>query len=160
PGTPMTTSSSATATRTHAWRSSTSMGTGSSRGVRAVRAGQHATENPSQFNTPHNIAIDRQNNVYVADRGNRRIQVFDRDGNFQRYIHLTAPYDKTRHPVLGNLAADPPDETAPWTLCITNTPTQYLYTSDQEPGRIYKLTLDGRIIGMLGESGHEMGQFN
>ena len=40
--------------------------------------GQHANENPGQFNTPHNIAVDRQNNVYVADRGTRRIQVFDR----------------------------------------------------------------------------------
>ena len=122
--------------------------------------GPHANENPSQFNTPHNIGIDRQNNVYVADRGNRRIQVFDRDGNFLRYIHLTAPYDKKRHPVLGNLPANPPDETPPLTLCITNTPTQYLYTSDNEPGSVYKLTLDGRMVGMLGESGHETGQFN
>jgi hypothetical protein len=32
------------------------------------------TGSRSQFNTPHNIAIDRQNNVYVADRGNNRIQ--------------------------------------------------------------------------------------
>jgi hypothetical protein len=122
--------------------------------------GEHANENPGQFNTPHSIAIDRQNNVYVADRGNRRIQVFDRDGAFLRFIHLTAPYDKRRHPVLGNLPASRPDETAPWTLCITNTPTQYLYTADQEPGRIYKLTLDGTIVGMLGESGHDVGQFN
>jgi hypothetical protein len=37
---------------------------------------------------------------------------------------------------------------------------QYLYTSDQEPGRIYKFTMDGRMVGLLGESGHEMGQFN
>ena len=122
--------------------------------------GEHANENPNQFNTPHSIGIDRQNNVYVADRGNRRIQVFDRNGRFLRFIHLTAPYDKKRHPVLGNMPASRPDETQPWTICITNTPTQYLYTSDQEPGRIYKLTLDGRIVGMLGESGHEMGQFN
>jgi hypothetical protein len=122
--------------------------------------GQHATENPSQFNTPHNIGIDRQNNVYVADRGNRRIQVFDRDGNFQRFIVLNASYDKKRHPVLGNPNPNPPDETQPWTICITNGPTQYLYTSDQEPGRVYKLTLDGKIVGMLGESGHELGQFN
>jgi hypothetical protein len=122
--------------------------------------GPHATENPGQFNTPHNIGIDRQNNVYVADRGNRRIQVFDREGNFQRFIVLNASYDKKRHPVLGNLPANPPDETQPWTICITNGPTQYLYTSDQEPGRVYKLTLDGRIVGTLGESGHELGQFN
>jgi hypothetical protein len=122
--------------------------------------GEHANQNPGQFNTPHNIAIDRQNHVYVADRGNRRIQVFDRDGNFERFIFLAVPYDKKRHPVLGNLPANPPDETAPWTLCITNTPTQYLYTSDSEPGRIYKLTLDGKIVGMLGESGRQPGQFN
>jgi len=122
--------------------------------------GPHADENPGQFNTPHNIGIDRQNNVYVADRGNRRIQVFDTDGKFLRMIHLNVPYDKKRHPVLGNLPANPPDETAPWTICITNTPTQYLYTTDQEPGRLYKLTLDGTIVGMLGESGRDVKQFN
>ena len=112
------------------------------------------------FNTPHNIGIDRQNNVYVADRGNRRIQVFDRDGKFLRFILLNAPYDQKRHPVLGNPNPNPPDETQPWTICITNGPTQYLFTSDQEPGRIYKLALDGTIVGLLGESGHELGQFS
>lgn len=122
--------------------------------------GTHANENPSQFNTPHNIAIDRQNHVYVADRGNRRIQVFDRDGNFERFIFQNAPYDKKHHPVLGNLPANPPDESAPWALCITNTPTQYLYSVDSEPGRLYKMSLDGKILGMLGASGHDMGQFN
>jgi len=123
--------------------------------------GLHADENPGQFNTPHNIAIDRQNNVYVADRGNRRIQVFDTNGSFVRMIHLNVPYDKKRHPVLGNLPANPPDETAPWTLCInTNGPTQYLFTTDQEPGRLYKLSLDGTIVGMLGESGRDVKQFN
>src|SRR5437870_4192574 len=49
--------------------------------------GPHADENPGQFNTPHNICVDRHNTVYigvdrhntvyVADRGNRRIQVFE-----------------------------------------------------------------------------------
>jgi sugar lactone lactonase YvrE len=122
--------------------------------------GQHADENPSQFTTPHNIGIDRQNNVYVADRNNRRIQVFDRDGRFRRFIHLNVAYDKKRHPVLGNMPANPPDETQPWTICITNSPTQYLFTSDSEPGRIYKLTLDGKIVGMFGESGRDARQFN
>lgn len=122
--------------------------------------GPHAGENPGKFNVPHNIGIDRQNHVYVADRQNRRIQVFDRDGNFERFIFLNAPYDKTRHPVLGNAPANPPDETQPWTICITQGATQYLFTSDSEPGRIYKLTLDGKILGTLGESGHDVGQFN
>jgi hypothetical protein len=122
--------------------------------------GPQASDNPGQFNTLHNIASDRQNNIYVADRNNRRIQVFDRDGNFQRLIHLNATYDKTRHPVLGNLSQTRPDQTQPWTLCITNTPTQYLYASDDEPGRIYKMTLDGRILGTLGKSGRDVKQFN
>src|SRR6266403_492123 len=34
-------------------------------------------DQPGQFNTPHSIAIDAHDNIYVADRGNRRIQVFD-----------------------------------------------------------------------------------
>ena len=122
--------------------------------------GPNADQNPGVFNTPHNIGIDRQNNIYVADRANRRIQVFDTDGNFKRMMFLNVPYDKTRHPVLGNANPNPPDRTQPWTICITNTPTQYLYTSDQEPGRIYKLALDGKILGVLGESGRDTGQFN
>jgi sugar lactone lactonase YvrE len=122
--------------------------------------GAHANENPSQLNTPHNIGIDRQDRVYVADRNNRRIQVFDRDGTFQRFLFLNAAYDKNRHPVLGNASPNAPDETQPWTICITNTPTQYLYTSDSEPGRIYKMTLDGQILGTLGQSGRGPKQFN
>ena len=123
--------------------------------------GPHADENPGQFNTPHNIGVDRQNNVYVADRSNRRIQVFDRDGNFQRFIFLNAPYDKKRHPVLGNLNPNPPDETQPWTICITQRRRRSISTPrTQEPGRIYKMTLDGKILGMLGESGRDLGQFN
>ena len=125
------------------------------------KGGEHANENPGHFINPHNIGIDRQGNVYAADRGNRRIQVFDTDGNFKRFIFLNVPYDKKRHPVLGNMPTNLPDETAPWTICITNTPNQYLYTSDAEPGRIYKLSLpDGKILGVLGKSGHEIGQFN
>ena len=115
---------------------------------------------PGQLNTPHSIATDANDNVYVADRSNNRIQVFDSDGQYLRSILLNAPYDKKRHPVLGTPRANPPDATQPWTICITNTTPQYLYTSDEEPGRIYKLSLDGKILGMLGESGHEAGQFN
>ena len=122
--------------------------------------GMHANENPGNINNPHNLQIDAQNNVYVADRGNRRIQVFDTNGNFKRFMFQNAPYDKTRHPVLGNMPANPPDESAPWTLCITKGATQYMFSADSEPGRVYKMTLDGKIVGMLGQSGHEMGQFS
>src|SRR5918999_5317769 len=46
---------------------------------------------PGQFNTPHAIAIDRNNNVYVGDRGNRRVQVFDTDGKFLRMFSVDVP---------------------------------------------------------------------
>jgi 6-bladed beta-propeller len=116
---------------------------------------------PGQFNVPHNIVADRDNNIYVADRSNARIQVFDSDGNFQRMILLNVPYDKTRHPVLGNPPQNAPDVTQPWALCMTNTMPQYLYVADQEPGRIYKVNpKDGKILGWFGESGHDLGQLN
>ena len=47
----------------------------------------------------------------------------------------------------------------PWALCITPGPTQYLYSSDAFPGRIYKLTLDGKVVGMLGRTGRQLKQF-
>jgi DNA-binding beta-propeller fold protein YncE len=37
---------------------------------------------PGQFNVPHSIAIDSQGRVYVADRSNNRIQIFDQAGKF------------------------------------------------------------------------------
>ena len=41
---------------------------------------------PGQFNVPHGIAIDARGQLYVADRGNARIQVFDGAGRFLRQI--------------------------------------------------------------------------
>ena len=41
---------------------------------------------PNQFNTPHGITSDNAGNIYVADRGNRRVQVFDPDLNPFRII--------------------------------------------------------------------------
>jgi len=121
--------------------------------------GSRGREN-GQFNLPHNIGVDRNDNVYVADRSNRRIQVFDTEGTWLRNITMVAPYDKKRHPTLGNTPANLPDEAQAWTICITNTTPQYLYTSDENPGRIYKMSLDGAMLGYIGESGHEVGQFN
>lgn len=38
---------------------------------------------PGEFNLPHNIVCDPDGWVYVADRENHRIQIFDSDGNYQ-----------------------------------------------------------------------------
>ena len=48
---------------------------------------------------------------------------------------------------------------APWAICITPGPNQVLYASDAFPGRIYKLTLEGKVLGVLGKSGKPLGQF-
>ena len=53
-----------------------------------------------------------------------------------------------------------PDQTEPWAICISPTTPQYLWVVDAEPGRLYKMTLDGKILGILGQSGRRMGQFN
>lgn len=48
---------------------------------------------------------------------------------------------------------------SPWAICITPGPKQVLYSSDAWPGRIYKLSLDGKVLGVLGESGKQLKQF-
>ncbi len=115
-----------------------------------------------QFNTPHSIAVDARGNVYVADRGNRRIQVFDGDGKFLRQITIDVPAPANARPAIGNKPTSTKGTMspgAPWAICITPGPHQVLYSSDAFPGRIYKLTLDGKVLGMLGDSGKQLKQF-
>lgn len=120
-------------------------------------------DKPGEFNTPHSIATDAQGNVYVGDRGNGRIQVFDGDGKFVREIRIDVPVDPNARPAIGN---KPPPEVkgtqapgAPWAICITPGPKQVLYSADAFPGRIYKMTLDGKLLGVLGETGKQLKQF-
>jgi len=94
---------------------------------------------PGQFNTPHGIALDAQGNVYVADAGNRRIQVFDSEGTYKTQFL---------------------NEGTPSAICITPGPRQYLYSSNSNPpedidlnGEIYKMELNGRIVGRFGRAG-------
>ena len=58
----------------------------------------------------------------------------------------------------------------PWAVCITPGPHQYLYSSNSNPdngnnelaavtGEIYKMELDGTIIGKFGVAGKELGKF-
>ena len=104
---------------------------------------------PSQFNTPHGIEVDAQGNVYVADRANHRMQVFDNN------LILRAIFDN-----IGDS----------WTVCISPGPHQYLFTSNSNPngnapgswditGEIYKMELDGTIVGRFGHASKEFGGF-
>ncbi len=122
-------------------------------------------DQPGQFSTPHSIAVDAQDHVYVADRGNHRIQVFDADGKFLRQITIDVPADPNARPAIGNKPQLPltGNQTlapgSPWAICITPPPNQVLYSSDGYPGRIYKLSLDGKVLGMFGGSGKQLKQF-
>ncbi len=118
-----------------------------------------------QLNTPHTISADAKGNIYVGDRGNRRIQVFDHDGTFVRSIQINVPPPplQSLHPVFGTSSpsaqAVAAQNGAPWAICITPGPNQYLYSSDALPGRIYKLNLEGQVLGVLGTSGRQLKQF-
>jgi hypothetical protein len=90
-----------------------------------VKAIGERGSNPNQFNTPHGITSDAKGNIYVADRGNRRVQVYDPDLNPVRIIEGMG---------------------APWTVCTNPGATQYLFSGDGN-GKIYKFSLDGKLIG-------------
>ena len=122
---------------------------------------------PGQFSTAHGIGVDAQDNVYVADRSNRRIQVFDSNGTFLRQMTIDVPVPPDAYEIYGNKPADPMAANtppllkpgAPWAICISPPPHQYLFTADAFPGRVYKMTLDGKIVGMFGKAGKQLKQF-
>ena len=98
--------------------------------------------------TPHSIAADANGNVYVADGGNARIQVFDNN------LNLRAIWN-----TIGQ----------PWALCITHGPHQYLFSSSnpdktdgtrgRSVGEVFKLELDGTIVGRIGVADNGLGSF-
>ncbi len=100
---------------------------------------------PGQFASVDSIAVDAQGNVYAADAGNSRIQVFDNNGTF-----------KTEIKNVGNAQA----------ICITPGANQVLYVSNSNPpndldtaGEIYKMKLDGSLIGKFGRAGKAPKEF-
>jgi hypothetical protein len=78
----------------------------------------------NQFNTVHGIAVDAQQSlVYVADRGNNRIQVYDTDLNFKKSITGIG---------------------APWSIQVTS---KYIYSGDGT-GKLYQLDRNsGKLLG-------------
>lgn len=88
-----------------------------------------------EFDLPHTVAVDDQNRVYVGDRENQRIQIFDSEGKFiQQWTGIGYPYG----------------------LLIT--PDQHVWMVDGGYDRIVELDRDGKILGAFGEPGHTPGQ--
>lgn len=117
-------------------------GYGNSRVVKFDRTGRFLKawgkkgKAPGEFDIPHAVVIDAQDRVYVADRENGRIQVFDSEGSF---LHEW-----------GGLKN-------PQGLFITR--NQLLYVADGYANRILKMDLNGKVLGVFGEDGRAVGQF-
>jgi len=94
-------------------------------GTWAGAVGTHGSE-VDQFSTPHTIASDAKDNIYVGDRGNSRVQVYNTDMKFQRSITGMG---------------------APWGVCVSPGSPQYLYSGDGTTGKIYKFDMDGKLVG-------------
>jgi DNA-binding beta-propeller fold protein YncE len=91
---------------------------------------------PGEFNLPHAVVVDAKGRVYVADRENKRIQIFDSDGNFIREWKQFG---------------------SPWGLEIT--PDQHIFMADGYADRVVELDTEGKQLGTLGSSGKAPGQF-
>jgi peptidylamidoglycolate lyase len=124
-------------------------GYGNARVVKFSAEGEYLFEwggpgaEPGHFNVPHGIAIDDDDNLYVADRGNARIQVFDRDGGFLRQIS---------GPEIGR----------PWAVDVAADGRIYMIDGgDQDPENprsgLLVLTPEGRLIARWSRYGYEPG---
>src|SRR5262245_49594037 len=91
-----------------------------------------------QFNQIRGIAADAAGSIYVADAGNKRMQVFDGEGTFKSQISNVG---------------------TPQAICLSGGSTQYLFSSNSnepesmERGEIYKVRLSGDVVGRFGRAG-------
>ena len=119
---------------------------------------------PGQFDTPHGIAVSPADEIYVADRGNRRIQVFTTEGKYIREFTIDVPVDPTRGKIvygveLPNAKTGSQAPGAPDALCMTPGPNPVLFVGDLYPSRVYKVSLEGKLLGVYGQPGRNLGEF-
>jgi hypothetical protein len=115
-----------------------------------------------QFNTPHGVAISPKDEVFVADRGNNRIQVFDTSGKFLRQFTVDVPIPADVKPAIGRGPGGGANRAMsgfPDALCMTPGPNPVLFAIDLFPNRLYKISLDGKVLGVYGRTGKNLGQF-
>jgi DNA-binding beta-propeller fold protein YncE len=103
----------------------------------------HGTED-GQFVWMTAIALDRHENIYIADEFRHDVQVFDRDGKFIRKW--------------GALGGDPGQFNRPSGLAVSN--NDVVYVVDHLNHRVQKLTPEGKVLGSWGSQGSGPGQFD
>ena len=90
---------------------------------------------PGKFDVAHGIAIDPKGLLWVADRENQRIEVFDADGKFIRELKYAG---------------------LPCSLAIGN---QYIYMVNGFAGQLLRLDLQGKVLAATGKPGTGVGEF-
>jgi len=90
---------------------------------------------PGQFQVAHGIDIDAKGLLWVADRENQRVQVFDQDGTFVREIKYKG---------------------LPCSLDITG---QHIYMVNGFAGQVVQTDLNGKVLAALGKPGKAPGEF-
>jgi len=90
---------------------------------------------PGKFNVAHGVAIDAKGQLWVTDRENQRIQVFDQDGKFIRELKYAG---------------------LPCDLAIGS---QSIYMVNGFAGQLLKLDLDGKVLAATGKPGNGLGEF-
>jgi DNA-binding beta-propeller fold protein YncE len=124
-------------------------GYGNSRVVKFSRDGKYLLEwgkrgtGPGEFDLPHVVRVDSKQNVYVSDRENNRIQIFDANGKFLRqWTHLGATQ-----------GMDINDKDEMWIVTHRNNAENISY--DALAGRIMKIDIaTGKILGAMESPGH------
>ena len=91
---------------------------------------------PSEFDTPHSIVVDDEGLVYVADRQNRRVQIFDSEGTYVKEWAYKG---------------------LPCGLFINSDGTMYMVSGFA--GEILELDENGKAVGATGQPGRGLGEF-
>jgi sugar lactone lactonase YvrE len=90
---------------------------------------------PGKFTVAHGIALDSRGLLWVADRENQRIQIFDQNGKFVRE----------------NKYAGLP--------CSLNIGKRYIYMVNGFAGQLLRLDLSGKVLAAVGKAGKGLGEF-
>jgi DNA-binding beta-propeller fold protein YncE len=118
-------------------------GYGNSRVVKFGQDGKYLMEwgkkgtGPGEFNLPHAVCLDTRGRIYVGDRENNRIQVFDPDAKFlAQWTEGGAPFG------------------------LFPTADGRLFVADGRAHRVTILSSEGKALGRFGEEGAAPGQLN
>jgi DNA-binding beta-propeller fold protein YncE len=96
---------------------------------------------PGEWNLPHKLAVDADENLYIIDREGHRLQVFDKNLNYIREIR---------------------NDWNPWDVNISRKGTDGIgWIADHKDERVLKFSLkDGKILAVWGKQGWGPGEFD